>query len=115
MTGENKDSSDREAIVRAQVLSLARQLLAGKLSVIAAARGLSALRCDFDPDLQTELRTFVGIDSETDDLPIGEVRKYWSREALERKDREIAECERIFRDNAIEAAIELIRLLEVPS
>ena len=107
--------SQYRAKVEAQVLSLAKQLLAGRLGVITAARKLSCFRYDFDPDLSTPLTVFIGIASETDDLPVGEVRQYWAANALERKDREIAEAERFYRDSAIEAATELVRLLEVPS
>jgi len=54
-------------------------------------------------------------DSETDAHPIGRVRKEWNRGALEEKDREIAEAERFYRDSAMSAAAELIRLLDAPS
>jgi hypothetical protein len=114
VTKRTTGDSEYRAIVSAQILSSAKQLLSGQLGIIAAARQLSAFR-HFDPELGTPLRVFVGIASETDDLPIGEVRQQWSAEALERKDREIVEAEQTYRDSAIEAATELVRLLEVPS
>jgi len=52
-----------------------------------------------------------GIDSETDTLPLGEVRQYWNAEALERKDREIAEAEAFYGDAVREVASRLVRLL----
>ena len=61
------------------------------------------------------LLTFTGIDSETDTLPIGEVRKVWSREALERIDPEIQHAEQLYRETAIKAATQIILLLERPS
>jgi hypothetical protein len=107
--------SQYRAKVAAQVLAMAKQLIAGRLGVIAAARKLSCFRHDFDPDLVTPLTVFIGVASEMDDLPVGDVRQYWAADALERKDRDIAEAERFYRDSAIEAATELVRLLEVPS
>lgn len=98
-----------------QVLHIAKQLVAGKLGVIAASRELSRLRHDVEPQVADVLLTFVGIDSETDTLPIGVVRKEWNPEALERKDRQIAEAERFYRDSAIESACKVIKLLEGPS
>ena len=95
-----------------RVLSLARQLLAGQLGVIAAARALASLRHDAQPELSEILLVFTAIASETDDLPVGEVRQHWSTEALERKDREIAEAEEFYRDSAVKAATRLVRLLE---
>ena len=59
------------------------------------------------------LLIFTGIASETDGLPVGAVRQQWSAEALERKDREIAEGEEFYRDSAMEAATRLVCLLEV--
>jgi hypothetical protein len=95
-----------------RVLSLARQLLAGQLNVIAAARALAPFGHDAQPELREILLVFAGINSETDDLPVGEVRQRWSAEALERKDREIAKAEEFYRDRAMEAATRLVRLLE---
>ena len=59
--------------------------------------------------------TLIAIDSETDALPVGEVRREWSPDALKRKDKESTEAEDFYRDSAINAATKLIRLLETPS
>jgi hypothetical protein len=104
--------SEREKQIRVQILHVAKELIGGRLGVIAGSR---EFRLDVEPQLAETLLTFVGIDSETDALPVGGVRKEWNRDALERKDREIAEAERFYRDSAMNAAAELIRLLDVPS
>jgi len=36
---------------------------------------------------------FIGIDSETDHLPVGKVREHWAADALEAKDAEITIAE----------------------
>src|SRR5262249_59003897 len=84
------------------------------LGVIAASRELSHLRHDADPEAAELLLTFAGIDSETDALPIGKVRKEWNREALKSKAIEIAEAEQFYRVSAMTAAAKLIRLLDAP-
>jgi hypothetical protein len=89
--------------------------LLGKIGVIAASRELGYLRHEVEPRIAEILVTFAAIDSETDALPIGTVRKEWNQEALRRKDEEIAEAEQFYRDTAMNAAVELIRLLEAPS
>jgi hypothetical protein len=109
------DDTVNRASVRAQILAVAKQLLTGQLDVITAARRLSALHDDAEPEIREALVGFVAIDSETDTLPIGEVRQYWRLDALERKDREIAQAEQCYRDTAVKDAAELIRLLEIPS
>lgn len=89
-------------------------LVAGEIGVIAAARELGYLRHEVEPQVAKVLLTFTGIDSETDALPVGDVRKEWSPDALKRKDRELANAEDFYRNIAINAASELIRLLETP-
>jgi len=101
--------------LRVQILHVAKELIGGRLGVIAASRELSRLRHDVEPQLAEILLTFTGIDSETDTLPIGKVRKEWNRDALERKDQEIAEAERFYRDSAMNAAAKLVRLLDMAS
>jgi hypothetical protein len=47
---------------------------------------------------------FRVVDSDSDHLPIGAVGEHWNLQALERKDREIAEIEQIYRDQVQSAA-----------
>ncbi len=101
--------------IRVRILNVAKELIGGRLGVITASRELSQFRHDVEPQLAEILLTFTGINSETDTLPIGTVRKEWNRESLERMDREIADAERLYRDSAMSAATELIRLLEISS
>lgn len=110
-----KHDVDRQKQIGFQILRAARELIAGRLGVIAASRELSCLRHEVEPHIASVLLNFTGIDSETDALPIGGIRKEWNPEALVRKDKEIAEAEQFYREKAINAATELIRLLENPS
>jgi hypothetical protein len=113
---ENEQFSPRQrTLAESQILSLAKQFLGGQLGVIAASRELSPLRHEVEADLAEVLLVFTGIDSETDTLPIGNLRQHWSPEALERKDCEIMEVETFYRRPAIEAASRLLQLLETPS
>jgi hypothetical protein len=111
----SKYDAERQEQIRAHILHVARQLVAGEIGVIAASRDLGYLRHEVEPQLANVLVTFTGIDSETDALPLGHVRKEWSPDALKHQDKEIAEAEDFYRETAINAATELIRLLETPS
>lgn len=111
----NEYDADREEQIRVRILCVAKQLLIGEIGVIAASRELGRFRHEVEPPLANVLVTFTAIDSETDALPVGDVRKEWSPDALKRKDKEITEAEDFYRDIAIDAATELIRLLETPS
>jgi len=91
-----------------KVRARARDLLEGRLGVIASAREFVRLahwvRADEDPDFTT----FIGIDSESDHLPIGIVRREWASDALAEKDRDIRELEDRWREAAYGAARNLL-------
>jgi hypothetical protein len=91
-TGMNLEPhSDR---ARREIAGAARAMLSGALSFIEGARLICSLRwraelADFDPDILA----FIGIDSETDTLPIGNVREHWVPEALAKLQPEIDSAE----------------------
>ena len=91
-----------------KIRARSRDLLDGRLGVIEAARELSKLgfwlRAQNDPDFTT----FVAIDSESDHLPVGGVRREWAPDALQRKDAEIRIVEERWRDEALNAARNLL-------
>jgi hypothetical protein len=97
------------AVIRA--LDAARKFIAGEMGTIATCRALSALRGEVGQDLEGVFETFVGVDSETDDLPVGPVRAEWNPAVLALKDIEIARCERQYRSVVLKACRELIQKL----
>jgi len=54
--------------------------------------------------IDEDYTVFLGIESETDHLPVGDVRRHWSAEALAQKDVEIEAAEAFFRERALNAA-----------
>jgi hypothetical protein len=101
--------------IGSEMLSLAKQMLAGKIGIIAASRELRTFQGEVEPEIAAILNVFVGIDSETDSLPVGAVRQLWNLQALERGDRKIADAERLYHKVATEAGASLIRLLDPSS
>ena len=99
------------ANVRARMLELAKQLLSGDLGVVAAARALSPFNHEVEPEIGAILNIFVGIDSETDAFPLGEVRQYWCPESLEREDLKLTAAEQLWHEAAMDAGTRLLRLL----
>jgi len=82
--GEYVDSARR------QVVETAQAMLDGRLSFLAGSRRLAALRDEVDvASSDADFATFIAIESCTDALPVGEVRQYWSAEALARLEPEI--------------------------
>ena len=87
----------------------AEDFLAGRLGVIETARVLAQLAFWAHLRSDEDLETFVAIDSETDILPVGDVRNYWAPEALKREDAKIDQAVRLYQGTALKAATRLVQ------
>jgi hypothetical protein len=93
-------ASDSE---RQKARDIAQSVLDGRLNVLDAARALVSLaHTDAITDVE-DRRLIIGVESEIDDLPIGEVRKLWAPYALKEKDVEIARAEALYGNHILEA------------
>ncbi len=88
-------------------------MLSGELGIVAGARQLATWRFDVGADRDPDFTFFVGIDSETDDIPVGDVRARWNPEALKTKDAELQRFEASVRDKALQACQKLIEKYEM--
>ena len=62
-----------------------------------------------DAVAELEDRKFtIGVESETDHLPVGEVRKLWAHYALKEKDVEILRAEELYRAALVAISIPLL-------
>ena len=87
---------------------MAQAVLDGRTTVLEAAGELVSLAYT-DAIAEFEDRRFVmGIASETDDLPVGEVRKLWASSALKEKDVEIARAEELYRADFLETCRRIV-------
>jgi hypothetical protein len=75
---------------RAVMGKIAQRALAGEIDILDAARQIVSVRhrCDLDFD-DEDIAAFVVIESDTDNLPIGDERENWAVEALARKAAEV--------------------------
>jgi hypothetical protein len=81
---------------------IAQAVLDGRTTVLEAVRALVSL-AHTDPVADVEDRKFIiRIQSETDHLSVGEVRKLWASFALKDKDVEIARAEELYRADFLE-------------
>lgn len=78
---------------RRQIVSICQTMLEGCLSYIEGARQIVALGFTAKLSADPDILAFHGIDSETDDLPFGEVRKLWSADSLTKLEPRIAQCQ----------------------
>jgi hypothetical protein len=62
---------------------IAREMLRGDVSFIEGSRRINRLRSSAGLlQLDADIVPFIGIDSETDALPIGDERQHWAPDAL---------------------------------
>ena len=78
---------------RREIGRVAVAMLKGATSFIEGSRELSQLHFIAGLEDDPDLIAFVGIDSETDALPMGELRKMWNADALAKLQPEIDRAE----------------------
>src|SRR4051812_35764003 len=84
-----------------KIVAAARSILSGDLGIVTGARQLAKWRFDVGAEHDPDFMFFVGLDSETDHLPVGDVRCHWNPEALKQKDEELRSLEATFREEAL--------------
>jgi hypothetical protein len=88
---------------RQKARDVAQAVLDGQTPVLEAVRTLVSLaHTDAVADVEDRM-LIIAIESETDGLPIGEVRRLWAPSALEEKDKVIARSEELYREQFLEA------------
>ena len=78
---------------RHRAKEIAVAVLDGRTTILEGARELSPLAHTDAIANEDDRRLIIGIDSETDHLPVGKVREHWAADALETKDAEITIAE----------------------
>jgi hypothetical protein len=94
------------------MLEIARGMLDGSVDLIEGCRNLTAFHADASLPQSAAFDVLCGIESETDDYPIGEVRKSYSSELLERLDRDVAKYIDDARPAVLDACRQIIREIE---
>ena len=88
---------------RQRVREIAQEVLDRRTTILEAVRKLYPLAHTDAIANEGDRTLVIAIESETDDLPIGEVRKLWAPYALEAKDAEVARCEELWKPQFLEA------------
>ena|ERR1700730_3704075 len=90
-----------------KIRARALDLLEGRLGVIETARAMLPLAFWTKVENEPEFLLFRAIESDTDDLPVGDVRAYWAHDALKREDVRIQAAEKLWSERAFSAAANL--------
>jgi hypothetical protein len=105
-------NEEHRLFVAAKIVATARSILSGELSIIARARKLAGWRFDVGAEKDPDFIFFVGVNSETDHLPIGEERSHWNPDALKQKYAELKILEASMRQSVFEVCRSLIQKYE---
>ena len=100
---EHPSHDDYIRSMRVKAVEVAQAMLSGKVSFFEGAVSIpNPLEPGEDQECENAFEVFALIRSETDSLPITD-RKFWSAEALQRKEAEIAAAESWARNIGTEA------------
>jgi hypothetical protein len=101
---------------RRAILETAQAMISGKLSYIEGARRIVASwRASKLDQWDSDFLPFVGINSETEALPLGKMRTHWNATALENLQPEIDRSEAWARKFGEPFCRNLVRRLSEPS
>jgi hypothetical protein len=96
----DRRASDGE---RQRAKELAEAVLDGRTTILEAVRELVSLAHTDAIANEADRRLIIAIESETDSLPIGEVRKLWAPDALKAKQPKIERAEALWKPEFLEA------------
>lgn len=100
--------------VNTELSGAARRFLAGDAGVIATVREMVRPLIEverFRPEFADAWRTVIGIDSETDALPIGQIREMWHPSTAAIEDAKVRDAEERYRERLTAACREILKLL----
>ena len=87
-----------------KVRALAQRIIDGQVGVIEGSIQMGAFQTWLHATEDKDFKVFRAVYSDSTDLPIGDVRKFWDPTALNKKDQMIHEVEERYRRSVIEAA-----------
>jgi hypothetical protein len=108
-------NEDYKIFVQGKIVGICESILKEEMGIIAGSRRIKSLGFELFDNNDEDFVFFIGIESETDHLPVDFERRNWSLEALERKDKEIAEFESVSREDVFKACRKLIARFDIKS
>lgn len=83
----NIANKDEVIQLKRELIEIAQKMIYGEVDLIEGCRKIIKYRYKIEDSNEVFL-PFIGLDSETDDLPCGNEKKFMEAEALARKDKE---------------------------
>ena len=88
--------------LRVKQVEIACGMLDGEVGIIEGVRQLVAIQNQFATSDDDDSLLLRGIESESDNFPLDDSRKYWNDAALKVEDTKIREFESSFRDQVLD-------------
>jgi len=88
---------------------ISEAVLDGRTTILEAARELISIAHTDAIASEADRKLIILIESETDDLPIGRVRKLWAADALQAKQPEIERAEALWKTAFLDACNRIAR------
>jgi hypothetical protein len=108
MANTSDEHLEYSRTIQNQVVDVCKAILNDEMQILLGVRKLCRLHCELFKQIDDDFVLFIAIDSETDELPIGDERQYWNEKVLIEKDREIAEYETRVKPEVFDACRTLI-------
>lgn len=100
---------DSSGTIEARIVTVAQGMLSGSVPVVDGCRSLLQLRRRLAKVDEGLFETITAVESETDAVPLGAERNFWTQEALARKDAEVETYVCRVRDSVMEACRNLVQ------
>jgi hypothetical protein len=99
MGGQTTDNARGIGSTHERAFQIACSVLRNEIGILEGVRALlPLLHIDSGIASKDDLNLMIGIDSETDHLPLGKFRENWHPDFLPNKDREVARCQKLYGD-----------------
>ena len=97
---------------RREIARVAQEILSGSIDLLAGCRSLVRLRIEAEAPVSPAFAAITGVESETDDYPLGDQRAAYGSELLARLDSEISTYLNKVRPDVLEACKEIVEEIE---
>jgi hypothetical protein len=106
MTSDSKNQA-----ARAQIITIAEEMVSGKMDLVSGARKLCNLRHAIGESENPVFFPIVGFESETDDYPVGGERQQYDSNQLQQLDKEIQEYVEQAKPSVLAACRRILEML----
>lgn len=87
------DNLQEKNKAKEEIIKIANEIINDQKNLIERCRLITKLIYKAGMEDDRIFDPIIAIESETDDIPLGDVRKLWDKDALKEKDKEIKEYE----------------------